>query len=116
MKKNRMIVDKWGVKSWYKNDKLHREDGPARIWENGAECWYRDGKIHREDGPARTWGDGTKEWWINDNLHREDGPAKIWPNGEKEWWLNYYFLSKEAWWESISDEMKVKALFNGEGV
>jgi hypothetical protein len=22
------------------------------------------GRLHREDGPARIWGDGTKEWWL----------------------------------------------------
>ena len=32
---------------------LHREDGPAVIFEGGVEqMWYRNGKLHREDGPA----------------------------------------------------------------
>lgn len=34
-------------------------------------------KIHREDGPARIWSDGSEEWWINNELHRIDGPAII---------------------------------------
>jgi hypothetical protein len=38
----------------------------------------------------------------------------VWPDGPKEWWLNGKVLTEEKWWNSISDEMKVKALFNGE--
>ena len=81
-----------------------------------GEVWYKDDEIHREDGPAVIGKDGTKEWLINGKLHREDGPATIWSNGRKEWWLNDSSVSKETWWESISYEMKVKALFNGECV
>ena len=52
----------------------------------------KDGKLHRSDGPARIWADGSKEWYINGKLHRTDGPARIWANGIKEWWINntYY--------------------------
>ena len=45
------------TKMWYRDDKKHREDGPAHVFycDNGNlrnEEWYRDGKKHREDGPA----------------------------------------------------------------
>jgi len=33
--------DKW----WYKNEKWHREDGPAIIWENDDKAWYLDNKM-----------------------------------------------------------------------
>ncbi len=29
-----------------------------------TKCWYKDGKIHREDGPAIEWTNGEKEWWF----------------------------------------------------
>lgn len=105
-----------GDKCWYKNNLLHREDGPANIGEDGYESWYFEGKRHREDGPAQIFSNGTKIWYKKNNYHREDGPAVIYPNGEKEWWIDDESLTKEAWWERLSDEMKIKALFNGEGV
>lgn len=33
-----------GTKRWYRDNLLHREDGPADIWANGTECYYIDGK------------------------------------------------------------------------
>jgi hypothetical protein len=79
---------------WFENDKLHREDGPALIDPDGEKWWCKDGKLHREDGPALRFGNGYKEWWL-------DGKR---------------FLTKEAWWEALSPEMKVRVLFNGEGL
>jgi len=60
---------------FFKNGKLHREDGPAIEFANGNKYWWIDGKRHREDGPAIEYNNGNKEWWINGKLHREDGPA-----------------------------------------
>ena len=77
---------------WYRDGKLHREDGPAwNDWENEKqinEGWYRDGKLHREDGPAiNNWQDEKKirECWYRDGkYHREDGPAfTTWQNEKK---------------------------------
>ena len=31
-----------------------------------SKFWYKNGKLHREDGPAREWSDGYKEWWLED--------------------------------------------------
>ena len=77
----------------YRNEnlRLHREDGPAKIWLRDGidgidfiewEEWYKDGLIHREDGPADIWyyedGSIKSEGWFKDGwLHREDGPAYI---------------------------------------
>jgi hypothetical protein len=55
-----------GTQSWWKDDELHREDGPAVIWPNGTQFWYINGKYHREDGPAIIRPDGTQYWYIND--------------------------------------------------
>jgi hypothetical protein len=65
---------------------LHREDGPAVIWDNGTKEWWIDGRRHREDGPAIEWSNNTKEWYQNGHLHREDGPAIERVGGTKFWY------------------------------
>jgi len=77
-----------GTKSWWLNGKRHREDGPAYEGSNGTKSWWLNGERHREDGPAIELSNGTKSWYLNGKLHREDGPAKEWSNGTKSWWLN----------------------------
>ena len=46
-------------KTYLYNGEYHRKNGPAIIWENGAEKWYLHGKLHRENGPAITYADGS---------------------------------------------------------
>lgn len=53
---------------WKKNNKLHREDGPALLTKKGVRYWFNNGKLHREDGPAIEFANGTKEWWFNGEL------------------------------------------------
>lgn len=75
------------IRCWYKDGKLHRENGPAWIEydENGKvieERWYQMGRLHREDGPAIIkyfLNEKVKNevWYKDDLLHREDGPAWI---------------------------------------
>ena len=62
---NGMFENFDGVKFWYHEGKLHREDGPAVEWFNGSKYWYKNGEIHREDGPAIEEPDGTKYWYKN---------------------------------------------------
>jgi hypothetical protein len=76
------------TKRWYKNGKLHREDGPAIEWLDDTKEWYKNGLLHREDGPAIEWSNGIKFWFKNGKRHRDDGPAIEYPSGEKEYWLN----------------------------
>jgi hypothetical protein len=62
-----------GIKKYYKNDKLHRVDGPAIEYENGDGSWYIDGLLHREDGPAIDWEvsqiyKDNCQWWLCGNL------------------------------------------------
>ena len=66
--KNGMHERKYGTE-WYKNGKLHREDGPAREWANGGKAWWLNGKCHREDGPAVEDADGSKWWWLNGTFY-----------------------------------------------
>ena len=52
-----------GAKQWFKNGRLHRENGPACIYPDGSTEWYFDGDKHRGNGPACEYADGTKQWW-----------------------------------------------------
>ena len=110
MKRNGMYTNEWGTKSWWLNDKLHREDGPAIERVNGTKRWFVNGKIHREDGPAVIRASGTKEWHVNGKKHRLDGPAVEWANGDNAWYVNgKYYASFDHWLEAInvSDEQKM---------
>jgi hypothetical protein len=89
--KNGLHVE-YGDKKWYRNDKLHREDGPAIEEPDGSKMWYRDGKLHREDGPAveslTPGSEFCRGWYINGERHREDGPAIETEKGGKVWYKN----------------------------
>jgi antitoxin component YwqK of YwqJK toxin-antitoxin module len=73
--------------SYYQDDELHKEDGPAMIkyYSNGQvgiEKYFINGKLHRLDGPASILyysnGNIESEYYCNNNLkHRIDGPAVI---------------------------------------
>lgn len=40
------IIENYGNQIWYKNDKVHRDDGPAIICHDGCLEWCMDGKIY----------------------------------------------------------------------
>jgi hypothetical protein len=66
-----------GVQRWFKDGKLHREDGPAIIESDGSEYWYKNGKLHREDGPAIACKDGTKHYYLNGKEIKEEDYLKV---------------------------------------
>ena len=74
---------------------------------------YRNelGQLHREDGPAREWDNGTKVWCINGQYHREDGPAIEYTNGYKEWCLNGEYYTEQEWQQEII-KIKLERLKN----
>jgi len=74
--------------------------------ELGREIWYKNGKVHREDGPAVTWTDGSQFWYQNGEYHREDGPAILYQNGIKEWWLEGDEYHNEVLWMIEIQKMK----------
>jgi hypothetical protein len=76
------LVELEGDKRWYKNGKLHRDDGPAIEWANGDKSWYKNGKLYMREGF------GTKHWYKNGKLHKDDGPAAEYSNGDKYWHKN----------------------------
>ena len=51
---------------WHREDTeiLHRLGGPAFISSDRKE-WYKDGRLHREDGPAIEYANGSKHWYLN---------------------------------------------------
>ena len=85
-----------GAKEWYRDGKLHRDDGPAHEWADGTKEWYRDGKHHRDDGPAIEWANGAKAWYRDGKLHRDDGPALEWATGTKEWYRDGKLLRSKV--------------------
>ncbi len=70
--KNGKHIDPDGTQIWYKDGKLHGEDGPAYIHPDGTQRWYKDGELHREDGPAVIYPDGTQIWYINNKDITDD--------------------------------------------
>ena len=67
----------------------------VKVYNNGTKSWYLNDKRHREDGPALEGASGTKSWWLYGKLHREDGPAVEWANGDKYWYLNGEEVTEE---------------------
>jgi hypothetical protein len=126
-----MKTDRYGNKYWYRNGKLHREDGPAVEYSDGHKEWWVNGKPHRENGPAIKWCNGDKEWYWDGERHRKDGPAvecingyKAWynngkrhniygpaiiyVNGYKEYWIEGKRLTKEKFYSEEIKEIKMK--------
>ncbi len=92
--KNGRYENLYGTVRWYKDDKLHREDGPAIEYEGGAKAWYVNGKLHREDGPAWEASDGTKYWYLFDRSVTEE---------EFNHWL-----AKKQLNERLTEQLEVK--------
>ena len=45
----KVTVDDYGTKSWFLNDRLHREDGPAIEWADGSKSWWINGEYLTEE-------------------------------------------------------------------
>ncbi len=104
-----IIVRPDKTRYWYKDGKIHREDGPAVEYEDGAEFWWFEGKRHREGGPAVEKSNRYKEWYMNGLLHREDGPACEYPGGTKHWYLEGQEYSEKEFNEKIKKPAAKKA-------
>jgi len=44
---------------------LKGEIGPVIIDNNNTQAWFKTYKMHRLDGPARIYADGSKDYFIN---------------------------------------------------
>ena len=67
----------------------------VKVYDNGDKSWYLNDKFHREDGPALEGVDGIKEWYLNGQRHREDGPAVEYADGYKSWYLDGKRLTEQ---------------------
>ena len=78
-------TDKFGNKFYYKKDtkRLHREDGPAALYNSGHKEWFINGKRHRADGPAIEYTSGNKSWYINGKRLSPEKEAIL-----NKWWNN----------------------------
>ena len=70
--KNGLIINEYGTKFWYLDDKLNREDGPAIECPNGTKYYYLNDKLTREDGPAVELANGKKYWFLNGENYTEE--------------------------------------------
>ena len=78
----------------------------TEINEDGTRIWLNDnGGLHREDGPALIYNYGSKFWYLDGERHRENGPAIIYESGEKRWYINGEQYDKT---DSIFDEAREK--------
>lgn len=66
-----------------------KENAIIKVIEvNGNKHYLKNNRYHREDGPAWEHTNGNKEWFLNGLRHRTDGPAIEWANGYKSWYLD----------------------------
>lgn len=87
-----------GTRIWHdKDQRIHREDGPAVIYVDGNKVWYQHGKRHRVDGPAIEFVNGYKVWYQHGKRHRIDGPAVIHVSGRKEYWIRGGNYTEKEW-------------------
>ena len=50
---------------------MRKEESTLTINKNGDKFWRnKEGKLHRIDGPAVEYGNGAKHWYQNGVLHR----------------------------------------------
>lgn len=103
----------------YRNEfgQKDREIGPAVEFKSGLKFWYKNDKFHREGGPAFE-GKNHVQYYINGNLHREDGPADICYDGGSFYFLNGIgFNTKEDWEEAkLNGTCKCDICLNGQSV
>ena len=77
------------AKKWYKNGKLHRENGPAVEDASGSCQWYKNGKLHRIGGPSIEWLDGSKQYYLYgrryDQIAYETAVSMLFPGIDKSY-------------------------------
>lgn len=78
--------------------------GHVYVEDDGCQYWLKPSEtpgtfcMHREDGPATIYDSGTKFWWNNGEKHRLDGPAVERHNGEKEFWIHDKSFMPNQYW------------------
>ena len=63
---------------------MNEKDG-LHINELGTKRWFKDGKLHRDDGPAVIWSDDEQYWYKNDERYEPSAhEIMAWKMNEKE--------------------------------
>jgi hypothetical protein len=82
-------TDEWGDKYHYVDGKLHSiNDEPAAIYSNGAKIWCKENRWHRETGPALIYPSGRKEYYFEGNCYPDI-------TSDLEWLLKVEELKRE---------------------
>lgn len=113
--------------SYLKNERFHRDDGPAEIYIDSSKVeysmrWYQNGALHRNNGPAVTiiyplLNEKLERWHQNYNIHREDGPAEIITNlttnkiRKKRYLIKGFEMTEEEF-NIATRKIKIKNLLN----
>ena len=106
-KKNGKFIESHCI-AYYKNDLLHREDGPALEYDNGYQKWYLNGLRHRDNNlPAVIYKNNDQEYWFHGKQHREDGPAVIYDK-QHEYWIHGTQYSEDEFNFLILEKNKLK--------
>ncbi len=71
-----------GIFTYKINNIIHREGGPAIIYDDGTKQWLQNGKRHRLNGPAIEYSDGYRTYWIEGKQHSEE---KYWKELRKNY-------------------------------
>lgn len=112
--RNGKIKECDGTILYFKDDKLHREDGPAMITTEGLKAWYRNGELHSYNNePALTDPDGFRAWYDTGVRHRSDGPAIINSDGSVVFYYLGYYASEEDIFNLKSWRTEVEGLVSG---
>ena len=65
------------VKSWHDYIEEHPTFTGCLIDDVNDIAWFKNGKIHREDGPAIEFAGGTKYWFLNGVRYNSEQDYKI---------------------------------------
>jgi len=67
-------ISRYNTISWHGSNGFFHRDGdiPAIILHHGDMVYCKHGKTHRENGPARIRDDGDVEYWIDDIEYTKD--------------------------------------------
>ena len=49
----------------------HTDINGVGIDDQDNKVWYKDGRVHREDGPAIEWRSGYKAWYLKGTFIRD---------------------------------------------
>ena len=81
---------------------------PSIIQSDNSKFYYKNNKLHRTNGPAADT-ENEKTWCVNGQKHRIGGPAII--NTEKnilQWWLAGHSCPYNNYYDYMDEEIQVK--------